>query len=236
MRADGLEKIICVGSTLESSVRSAELAAEFKDVYATVGIHPHYTDKVTDACIEKIAALADNKKVVAIGEIGLDYFHNFSAKDAQKKWLEAQIDVACQTRLPIVFHLRDAYGDMQEIVLRHIKGLSAPAVMHCFSGSAETAKFYTDLGFYISFSGAVTFKKTKAAEVIKAIPRDRVLIETDCPYLAPEPFRGKDNQPKYVRFAAMKIAEVWGESVEEAARQTTENAYRLFEKMNKDKQ
>lgn len=176
--------------------------------------------------------LTQSDKCVALGEIGLDYHYDDTDKRAQHRVLTEQLELARQVKLPAMFHVRDAYGDFYEIVRRYRDCLPAGAIMHCFSGSRETALQYVDMGFYISFSGSITFKNSRAGEIIAALPMDRILIETDCPYLAPMPHRGETNYPRYVRYQAEKIAEVRGMGVEEVIEITRQNAYRALPKLD----
>ena len=228
MKNDGLTKIICVGFDLFTSERGIEIAKDNENVFASVGIHPNSAFEAKDGDLDRIFELSKEKKVVAIGEIGLDYFHKFSDKDTQKHFLIKQLDLLAQTNLPAIFHLRDAYLDMQNIINEHKHKIKSGAVMHCFSGSIETAKFYCDLGYHISFGGAVSFKNAKCDEIIKSIPLDRLLVETDCPWMSPEPMRGKTNEPKNVRFVINKIASVLGKSFLEIEKITSDNAKKLF--------
>lgn len=235
MPSDGLKKIITVGYDIKSSEECVSLAEANADVYAAVGVHPADADKVDDAQLRRLAELLDREKTVALGEIGLDYFYEDNPpREVQRRALIMQLQLAEQSGLPTVFHLRDAYPDMEKIISENLSKLKGGAVMHCFSGSLETMRFYAERGFYISFSGSITFKNAvKFPEIIRAVPRDRLLIETDCPYLTPHPFRGQLNYPRYVRYQAMKIAEILGESVEEIERITEENAFSLFTKMRR---
>ena len=228
MKNDGLEAIICASFDLDSSKKSVYTAANYDNVYAAVGIHPNHAHEAADSDFEELIKLAADKKVVAIGEMGLDYFHKFCDKDTQKNVLNKQLDILSQTNLPAVFHLRDAYLDMQEIVLQNKHKIKNGAVMHCFSGSIETAKFYTNLGYYISFGGAITFKNSRADEVIKSVPLDKILVETDCPYLSPEPFRGKVNEPKNVRYVLQKIASILDMDFERLQEISIKNAKKAF--------
>ncbi len=234
MAADGLSRIITVAYDLPSSEFNVELAAKHEKIYFTAGVHPNNADEkgVSDKECERLLELSKDKKCVAIGEIGLDYHYESTNKANQKEALEKQLCVAEQAELPVAFHIRDSYEDAYGIIKNHAAKLKKSAVMHCFSGSAETAKQYLDMGFYISFSGSVTFKNAKKfPEIIKNIPLDRLLVETDSPYLTPDPFRGTTNYPKFVSLTAKKIAEILGKDEDEIARITTENAYRLFFKM-----
>lgn len=236
MKECNLEKIICVGYDLKSSKDGLELARKNKDIYAAVGVHPsEANDFGADYDLsDELILLAKDPKTVAIGEIGLDYHYDDADKINQDKLLNHQLDIVEKSGLPVIIHLRDAYEDMLKIIKANRHKLRAGGVMHCFSGSKETAMQYVDMGFYISFSGTITFKNSvKAPEIIKAVPKDRLLIETDCPYLAPHPFRGQLNEPKYVLYQALKVAEVLGISIEEAEELTRKNAYSLFTKMQK---
>jgi len=251
---DGIDLCLTVGYDLASSRKAAELANKFDRVYAAVGIHPHSASELTDnMCGDLVRLVKKNSKIVAIGEIGLDYYRNLSPVDAQQRAVLRQIDIAGETDLPVIFHIRDAckadtlsaagqsealipsaYSDMRKLIEKSIGKLKKGALLHCFSGDTDEVLYYTELEkktsvkFYFSFSGAVTYKKSKSAEVIKTVPYDRLLIETDCPYLAPEPHRGKLNRPAYVYFVAERIAGILGKSVEEIAEKTRANGCRLF--------
>ena len=225
----GVEKIINFGSTLESSIAVAEFAKNFSELYAGVGIHPEEIDNFDEKTCLKLAELAANKKVVAIGEIGLDYHWE---KDLQRRLIQqkifiAQLDLARQLNLPVCIHDREAHGDTLKILKSEGKNLRG--VLHCYSGSLETAKEVWKLGWLIGVDGPLTFKNSaKLPEVVKAAPRDMILIETDAPYLAPVPYRGKRNEPAYVVEVAKKLAELRGETLEEVAAYTTDNAKNLY--------
>lgn len=233
MTADGLERIICVGFNEFSSAYSVKLAEENEKIYAAVGVHPSDAPDAGQGYINALRELSYSDKCVAIGEIGLDYHYEDTDKDAQHRALCEQIELAVETKLPVAFHVRDAYGDFYEVMKNYADRLKGNGVMHCFSGSKETALIYAEMGFYISFSGSITFKNSRAGEIITALPMEKILIETDCPYLAPTPHRGEINYPKYVRYQAEKIAEVRGMTVDEVIDITTENAYRAFPKMKR---
>lgn len=233
MAADGLEKIIAVSFNEFTSAYSVKIAEANENVYAAVGVHPSEATGAGDGYLGMLENLSDHPKCVAIGEIGLDYHYEDTDKRAQHRVLHEQLELVKKVGLPAIFHVRDAYGDFYDVIREHRDCLPAGAIMHCFSGSKETALQYADMGFYISFSGSITFKNSKAAEIIAALPLNRILVETDCPYLAPTPFRGKVNYPAYVKYQAEKIAEVRGMSFDEIASITTENAYRAFPKMKK---
>lgn len=233
MKKDNLDKIITVAYDVESSKKCVELAQNNPDIYATVGIHPSDACKINDSlsALETIEKLTSHPKVVALGEIGLDY-HYDDDKDTQKYFLDAQLSLLGKTDLPVSFHIRDAYEDTFDIVKAHKENIKNGGVLHCYSGSYEYAKQYLDMGFYVSFSGSITFKNSvRAPEIIKKLPKDRILIETDCPYLTPVPHRGKRNEPKYVVYQAQKIAEILGLSYKETQELTLNNAYALFSKM-----
>ena len=225
---DGVELILNAGSNIETSVKAIALSKKYEFIYAAVGVHPHDAAEMDEETAGVLAALAGNRKVRAIGEIGLDYHYDLSPRDVQKQRFVEQIDLARQLKLPIIVHDREAHGDVMDIFKKtRIKEVGG--VLHSFSGSAEMALECIKLGLYISISGPVTFENArKTVEAVKQVPLDMLLIETDSPYLTPVPYRGKRNYPGYVRFVAEKIAEIKGISFEEVARQTLENGKRLF--------
>lgn len=218
--------IVNIGCDLPSSERSVALAEKYPFVYAVVGSHPEDADHVNGKLLDEYRRLARHEKVVAIGEIGLDYYYDDIPREIQLNAFEEQMELAEALKLPVVVHMRDATEDALTVVARHpdVKG-----VFHCFSGSAETAQWLVAHGWYVGFTGVVTFKNAKkAVEVVKAIPIERILTETDCPYMSPEPYRGKRNDSRNIPLIAAKIAEIKGLSAEEVGRITTENAKRLF--------
>ncbi|MBP7073326.1 MAG: TatD family hydrolase [Clostridia bacterium] len=225
---DGVELILNAGSNIETSVKAIALSKKYEFIYAAVGVHPHDAAEMDEETAGVLAALAGNRKVRAIGEIGLDYHYDLSPRDVQKQRFVEQIDLARQLKLPIIVHDREAHGDVMDIFKKtRIKEVGG--VLHSFSGSAEMALECIKLGLYISISGPVTFENArKTVEAVKQVPLDMLLIETDSPYLTPVPYRGKRNYPGYVRLVAEKIAEIKGISFEEVARQTLENGKRLF--------
>lgn len=227
-RQEGVDLILNAGADIASSVKSIALAEKYPFIYAAVGVHPHSAADMDDDTLSVIASLAENKKVRAIGEIGLDYHYDFSPRDVQKRRFIEQIDMARQLKLPIIVHDREAHGDVMKIFKKNrIKEVGG--VLHSFSGSAEMALECLRLGLYLSISGPVTFSNAKKTiEAVKEIPLDMLLIETDSPYLTPAPHRGKRNYPGYVRYVAEKIAEIKGITYEEAAEKTLENGKRLF--------
>lgn len=227
-RENGISYIINVGYDIASSKRSIALAEKHEFIYAAVGIHPHDAETEGAKGLEEVAILASNPKVVAIGEMGLDYYRDLSPRDIQKDMFRKQIGLALKLKKPIIVHDRDAHGDVMNI-LKEENASQAGGVLHCFSGSLEMARECLEMGFYISIAGPVTFNNArKLQEVAASIPLDRLLIETDAPYLTPEPNRGKRNESAYVVNVARKIAELKNISVEDIAHATTANAKKLF--------
>lgn len=225
---NGVKYILNVSCSLESSADSISLAHKFDFVYAAVGIHPHDVEGIDDSAVSTLADFALDKKVVAIGEIGLDYYYENSPRELQRYWFAQQIRLAKRLKLPIIVHDRDAHEDTFNIIRKEEAG-EVGGVFHCYSGSVEMAKELIKNNFYIAIGGAVTFKNArKVVDVAGFVPDDRLLIETDCPYITPEPYRGKRNESSYVRFVAEKIAQIRGVSVEDIGRITTENAKKLF--------
>lgn len=223
----GVQFIINAASDREGNVRSLELADKYPYIYATVGIHPHNADSLDDKLLSEIKAWADNPKVVAIGEIGLDYHYLHSPKGVQIEAFKRQIDLANSKKLPIVVHSREAKNDTLRI-LREAE-IDTPGVFHCFSGDIDMAKKVMELGFYISLAGPVTFKNANdLRDVARFVPDEFLLLETDAPYLSPVPKRGKRNEPAYLRHTAWAIADIRGVNVDDLARITTLNAKRFF--------
>lgn len=221
-----LEFIVSIGYDLESSKKSVELSNKYDFIYSTVGIHPvdikEYNDEVEK---ELIAMVKNNTKVVAIGEIGLDYYWMEDPKEIQQDVFRKQLNISRETKLPVVIHTRDALEDTLKI-LSEYKDIGG--ILHCFPGSYDSVKSLLDR-YYVGVAGVVTFKNNKKTqEMVKQVPLDRVVIETDCPYLTPEPFRGHRNEPTYVKYVAEKIAEIKGISYEEVIKVTTENAKAIY--------
>lgn len=228
-KEDDIELIINPGADVSSSVKAVSLAEKYDSIYAAVGVHPHEAKTMDDDTIEILRNLAKKEKVVAIGEIGLDYHYDNSPRDIQKKWFREQIKLAKELDLPIIIHDRDAHEDTYEI-LREENDDKLRGIMHCYQSSLEMSKDFIDMGFFISLAGPVTFKNAKTPkEVAKGVPLDRLLIETDSPYLTPHPHRGKRNEPAYVRYMAGMIAELKGISYEEVVKKTAQNAKTIFE-------
>lgn len=217
--------VVNVGTDVRTSQQSIEFAEKFPFVYAAVGVHPQQCGCGEQSNLDTIKLLAQNPKVRAIGEIGLDYHYDTFSHLLQKEKFAEQLDIASELRLPAIVHDRDAHKDTLDIISSHNSG----GVVHCFSGSAETAKILLDMGWYLSFNGVITFKNArKALDVVKYVPLERILIETDSPYLTPEPFRGTRNNSSYVYLVAQKIAEVKGISADEVAAATLNNGKKLF--------
>ena len=222
IKSSGVCFVNNIASDICSSKASIELAEKYDFIYATVGVHPSETQKMSAEDINVLRMLAKHKKVVAIGEIGLDYHYEDTEREIQKKWFGAQLDLATELGLPVVIHDRESKGECIEILKEK---RIANGVIHCFSGSAETAEELLKMGFYISFTGVVTFKNAKrAVRALEVIPLDRLFIETDCPYLTPHPFRGKLNEPANVVYIAQEIAKLKNMEIEDVARMTTFNA------------
>jgi len=225
--AAGIERMMAIGTgegppDLEVAIRLAD-AHPF--IYATIGVHPHDASKATEETFARLRELAAHPKMLAIGEIGLDYHYDFSPRDVQREVFERQLDLAREAGKPIVIHTREAWEDTLDVLRAHWRG---EGVMHCFTGDARQAREALDLGFYLSFGGVLTFPKAEALrEAARIAPEDRILVETDCPYLAPVPHRGKRNEPAFVAETARRLAEVRGCTVDAIAETTTRNFERL---------
>ena len=223
----GLTLVMNPGCSLESSRNASKLAQEYDYIYAAVGSHPDAADEVSEEVLDEYRKLCKlNPKIKAIGEIGLDYHYEDIPRDSQKKAFIAQMELARELDLPVIVHERDAHEDGMAVVREFPE---VTGVFHCYSGSAEMARQLVDKGWYIGFTGVLTFKNArKAVEVAASIPLERIVLETDCPYMAPEPFRGKRNHPGYLYRMAEKLAEIRGLSVEEIHAITVENGRRLY--------
>src|ERR1700683_2542001 len=231
-RAAGIERMVTICTRVCRHDAVLAIAERFPDVYCSVGTHPHYAHEELDVPTADLVALTGNAKIVALGEAGLDYHYDNSPRDAQEKGFRAHIAAARQSELPLVIHSRDADDDMARILEEETGRGAFPAVLHCFTGGAELARRAIALGLFISFTGILTFKNSAALRAIAAeLPGDRILVETDAPYLAPSPFRGKRNEPAYVGEVAKILAESRGVPFEEIARQTTDNFFALFRKV-----
>lgn len=220
--------ILNISLNRKTIVSSIDLAEKHDFIYAAIGWHPCDAENMTDKDLEDLLIFANHPKVVAIGEIGLDYYHNNTFIEKQKDIFCQQIDIAKQVDLPIIIHARDSYDDVMHI-LDQEHACDVGGVMHCFGGDLEVMKSALDMNFMIGLGGIVTFKNAVLCkEVAAMVPMDKLLLETDCPYLAPHPFRGKRNEPSYVRLVAESVAQLRGISVEEVISQTTANAMKLF--------
>jgi TatD DNase family protein len=228
----GVSAIVCVGIDLESSRGAVELAERHPEISATVGVHPNDCTDLRAAWLEDLRTLAARPGVVAIGEIGLDYCRNRAPRDVQQRILLDQLDLAAEMGLPVVVHDRDAHSDVAEVLQQWSAGLPSGhprGVLHCFSGDRDLMDAGTTAGFYVSFGGPITYHNAKkAVEMAAAAPWDRLLVETDSPYLSPHPYRGKRNEPAFVRLIAERIAEIRGETVERTVEITGHNAAILF--------
>lgn len=249
---NGGEKLVNVGCDLVSSERSIDLAEKHKNIFASVGVHPHEAEILNGEAVKKIEELISNKKAVAVGEIGLDFFRDLSPRNIQTEAFKKQLELAEKYNKPVIIHCREAYVDLVDILksyqpkadeLRAHKTLIFKGVVHCFLGSWAIAEELIKMGFYLGFTGAITYPKKRLLKdplglnfnvepeifkVVKNTPFDRILIETDCPYLAPVPHRGERNEPSFVRHVAEKIAELKGVRFEEIEKATSENARKLF--------
>jgi len=227
--------------TISTRVRRLDgllaITDRFADVFCSVGTHPHHAHEELDVSTADLVAHARRPKVVAIGEAGLDYHYDNSPRDAQEQGFRAHIAAARETGLPLVIHSREADDDMARILEEETGKGAFPAVLHCFTGGRDLAMRGVALGHYVSFTGILTFKNSQPLrDIAAALPEDRILVETDAPYLAPNPYRGKRNEPSYVTETAKVLAETRGVSVDEIARQTTENFFRLFSKVPRELQ
>ena len=224
-REAGVKAVINVGFDVDSSADGVHLAERHPYLFAAVGVHPHDADTVDDHILSYLEELSANPRVIAIGEIGLDFYRDLSPRRVQEEIFVRQLAIAARVGLPVIIHDRDAHRRVVEVL--RAEGASN-GVMHCFSGDLNLARQVLDLGFYISFAGPITYNGRKAAEVIRKMPRERLLVETDCPYLAPVPFRGKRNEPAYVKYVLERVAELLGAPAAEVEALTDENARRLF--------
>lgn len=231
-RAAGVSQMITISTRVKKFDTILAIAENYANVFCSVGTHPHNADEELDIETDDLVRLSAHPKVVAIGEAGLDYFYDNAPRDAQVIGLRRHIAAARQTQLPLVIHSRSADDDMAAILTEETGKGAFPFLLHCFSSGPELAKVGVDLGGYISFSGILTFPKSEELrEIAKTVPHDRMIVETDAPYLAPKPFRGKRNEPAYVAHTAQVLAETIGVSTQEIAAITTDNAFRVFSKM-----
>jgi TatD DNase family protein len=230
--AAGVRRMVTISTRVRRFDDIRAIAESYDEVYCSVGTHPHNAGEEPDVTTQQLVDLAQHPKVVAIGEAGLDFFYDKAPRDLQAAGLRRHIAAARITGLPLVIHARDADADMEAILREETEQGAFPFVLHCFSSGAALAKAGLELGGYVSFSGILTFKRSEELrDIARTIPHDRLLVETDAPYLAPQPYRGKRNEPAYVAETAKVLAETIGVSEAEIARLTTDNFFRLFSKM-----
>jgi TatD DNase family protein len=230
-RAAGVGRIVTISTRIRRQGDLIAIAERYEDVFCSVGTHPHQAHEELDIGIDDIVRMTEHRKVVAIGEAGLDYFYDYSPRDAQERGFRNHIAAARATGLPLVIHSRNADDDMARILEEELGKGAFKAVLHCFTGGRALAERAIALGLSISFTGIITFKKSAELRAIAAtLPSDRIMVETDSPYLAPGRYRGKRNEPSYVTETAKVLAETRGVSADELARQTTDNFFRLFSK------
>mgnify|MGYP001471313060 CR=1 FL=1 len=224
-RDQGVNRFICIGTNISDSKKSLILSNKYEGVFASAGIHPHDSKNAPDNFVEEIYDLMKDKNVVALGEMGLDYFRNYSEPKIQKRVFRAQMDIAKNLNKPVILHNRDADHDLLKILSEYpdVKGIA-----HCFSSTVEVAEKLVNLGYFISFSGNITFRNSHLPQVAKKVPLDRLLIETDCPFLSPHPHRGETNEPSRVRLVAEKLAEIHTMSFNSVAKLTSKNAEKIF--------
>jgi TatD DNase family protein len=230
-RSAGVGMLVSISTRIRRFAGLRIIAERYPQVFCSIGTHPHYADEELDVSVDEIGRLAQHPKVVAIGEAGLDYFYDNSPREAQVKGFRNHIAAAQATGLPLVIHARDADMDVAAILEEEMAKRPFAAVLHCFTGGPELARRALEIGLYVSFSGILTFKKSDALrQIAREVPLDRLLVETDAPYLAPGKFRGKRNEPAYVVETARELANLRSVSEEEIARATTENFFRLYAK------
>jgi TatD DNase family protein len=226
-RKNSVHTIINVGVDIDSSEKSIVLAERYEGLFATAGIHPHDARTYNDEVDERLRTLAEHDRVVAIGEAGLDFYRDLSPRELQKKVFVRQLEIAAEKKLPVVIHTRESLSDTCDIIRDFTPDLSG-GVFHCFPGTVDEALEVLELGFYISVGGVITFPGARMAEVAKEVPLERILLETDSPYLAPVPHRGKKNEPAYVKFVAEKMAGLRDQPISEIEKITDRNARKLF--------
>lgn len=224
----GVNKIITVGYDENSSKQGALIASQNANVFFTAGMHPSECERCDNGAIDRLLPLFSDKKCLAVGEIGLDYHYGKEQKEAQKLLFRLQLELAVKYNLPVVIHSREATCDMLGILKEYASGLKKGFLMHCYSESLQSAKEYLKLGAYFAFGGAITFKNAKKEDIIKGIPLDRLLCETDCPYMSPVPYRGQVNQPAWVSLVYKKMSEILGVAEQELVEKIKNNAVKFF--------
>ncbi len=231
IKKSGVGLVVNIGSSFETAKESVRLSEQYNFIYAAIGVHPSETEELNEEHMSWLLENSGKEKVVAIGEIGLDYYYDEPERELQKKWFRRQLEIAREVKLPVCIHSRDAAQDTL-MILKEQKAEEVGGVIHCFSYGWEQAKIYLDMGFYLGIGGVVTFKNgKKLKEVVKNAPIERLVLETDAPYLAPVPYRGKRNQSGYLPLVVEAVAEIKGLPVEEVIRITEENARRLYPKL-----
>ncbi len=231
MKVASVKRVINCGYDLSSSEQIAEMSEKYDNMYYCAGVHPDDAKTLSDEVLNRIKQLCRSEKCVAVGEIGFDFYWNKSTEEEQIKAFERQMELADELLLPFVVHSREASAKTQKFLKDRKSLINHGFLMHCYSESAESAKVYEDLGAYFSFGGVITFKNAKKGDIVKSIPIDRILSETDCPYLSPEPYRGSVNDPSRIPLIVAKIAEFKGITIEETVNEINKNAERLFYKL-----
>ena len=222
----GVRKMITPGTSLESSARCIQIARENDGIYAAVGVHPHDADDVSDDFVDRLEEMSSDETVVAIGEIGLDFFKNYSSTESQIKVFNLQLELAEKLNLPVIIHNRESDDEMEKCLTDNP---DTRGVVHCYTGGIDFAERLLSMGYYLGFTGIITFGSEELSEVVKMVPKDRLLIETDGPYMTPVPHRGKRNEPAYVKYVAEKIAQIRKMPVDELTEISSENCFNLFE-------
>lgn len=234
MEGDGLLAVVNVGYDVQSSEKSVELSEKYEKIFGAVGIHPHDAVKADGRTYSYFEEAIRREKVVALGEIGLDFFYDLSPREVQERVFLEQLELAHSSKIPAIIHLRDAYALMLKLLKENKRLLEYGAVLHCYCGSKEMLQEYAKLDLYFSFGGAITFKNAvDKPDIVRACPKDRLMLETDCPYMTPVPYRGKVNYPKYVGLVAEKAAEILGLPLEELHSLTVKNTLDFFPKLKK---
>lgn len=235
MPNDNMEKIVCASADFETSKKALELAKTEKNIYCMIGLHPDYANQFSNDFKDWLLENGENSKVVAIGEIGLDYHTEGYDKDKQKQVFIEQLKIANKLNLPVVIHVRDAYQDVLEVFNENKNLITNGGIIHCYSGSYEVANQFIQMGFLIAFGGVLTFKNAKkSVEVASKLDVKNLVVETDCPWLCPEPHRGERNEPKYVNFVVKKLAEIKNIEIKNLEKILLENSYQVFSKMKRN--